>query len=146
METTLQVMLLRDFPRDLNMMKCGADCASLRSCQCVNSPSPPKSSSLCQNTLFDGITSCQNTIKPSHDSTNVIKIKNKSFNQLKEPSIIRFTIDVGPPDCVRNNYLDYFIKHHKPTSFITIHYVSFQRRIYYTVLEPFHLNVALTRK
>lgn len=129
METTLQVTLLGDFPRDLNMMKCGAHCASLRSCQCVNWPSPPRPSSLCQDTVFDGISLCQNTIKPPRDSTDVIKIKNKSFNQLKGPSIIACTIDVGPPDYVRNNYLDYFVKHHKPKSLITTHYIPFQSRI-----------------
>lgn len=38
MEITQQVMLHWDLPNDLNMMKCGTDCASVRSCQRVNSP------------------------------------------------------------------------------------------------------------
>lgn len=41
-------------------------------------------------------------MKPAYHYCNIIKIKNKGYNQMKDPTIIRRTMEVRRRDHVRN--------------------------------------------
>lgn len=57
---------------------------------------------------------CQSLMKPAYHYCNIIKIKNKGYNQMKDPTIIRRTMEVRRRDHVRNAHLDYSAKYHDP--------------------------------
>lgn len=102
----LQVKLRRDLGGDLNMMKSSADCDLSRSCQCVISHCRPP---LHLRIHCNGISLCHNLMKRTYHHYSIIKIMNKGHNQLKDPTIIRLTIDVNLLDYVRNAHLDYLL-------------------------------------
>lgn len=81
-------------------------------------------------------------MKPTYHYYNIIKIMSKGYNQLKDLTIIRHTMDVRLHDYVTNAHLDYSAEYHEP-SYLSQSFMSGQTQEdnYFIILELLHINI-----